>query len=1425
MYMLQIKRCFWLMLCCKVGWAAPPAWQITASDFQYSMAIVAVVKVGGMISDDPNDVVGVFVGSEVRGVASPSVSANGQLLVFLQVYSNTASGETLLFRIYDASSDSEIVAVTTANFQADMPVGSVSTPYFVTDNNGPTDIYLTSETIEENQPAGTLLGSLTATDLDAGESFVFTLSSGTGDTDNSSFEIRGNELFTRSMFDFETKSSYSIRLRATDTQSEFIDEIFTISVTDINDPPTQIVLSMTSLEENISLGTEIALLSVEDQDINPTNYTYALVSGAGSDDNASFTIYENSVRSNGQFDFEEQSTYTIRLRATDSQNLLREETFVLTVEDVNDPPTGLSVDEVFVNERLPSASRITELTALDQDARDTHTYTLRNHTSRFGVSNNELVLLTSLDYESQALYFLEIEITDAEEATYTAQFALYVTDANDLPVSILFFPETLDEEASIGTLAGTFSTEDDDAESMYTYTLVSGQGDTDNTLFSIRNDQILTNASLDYETKSSLSFRLRSTEEGTSNYVEEFYSIEILNVNEPPSDITLSAQTIEENQLPGTLVGECEVVDPDLVDAHKFYLVSGTGSANNSLFLITADHRLVNRETLDFESYSTLNIRIAVVDQAGLVYEKEFIITVEDDLTERTPNLALSAYVVDESASVGTEIGMLSVVNTSVLTGAVSYNIMGGTGDGYFRVAGASVLVDQVLDFETQAFYSIMVQAMDMSSNALSEEFVIVLNDQGDAPTDITLSNLEMDENTASDVPVATIFTIDEDAEDMFQYALVSGSGSDDNTSFVISATNQLRTRSASFDYEAKDTYTIRLSTTDSESNVFEKTFTIQLRDINEAPTNMSLRLEGLSENQPEGTLIGTLSTQDPDLGDSFRYALVEGDGDTHNESVFVSGNEIFTASVLDAETLSTLSIRLRTIDQSGLSFERVFSVRVQDTDDPHTNLQLSPATIVENQPVGTVIGTLSVDDVDNSSITYSILQSSLADAFDILSEELVSNRVFNFEDENRFTIVVEARDGTGYSIEQTFRIEVINADDPPTGIDISRQSIAENNAVGDVVGAFSLTDDDNSLVPQAFTYELVSGSGSTDNADFKIDGQNLLANTVFNYEEKPVRSIRIRASNASGLGLTRTFLISVIDLNDAPTSVLLSQSTITENSPTGTLISLISTDDQDVTDQFSYQLLGDVRQIGLFNVVGDRLYSNAVFNYEAKRNYEISIQVLDRSGARITSNFTIEVQDANDPPVLLLQELSVTENAEPGETIGNIFASDEDEGQEITYDFFLSTSDLLRDYEHYTIHPSTGYLTVEDPQGIDYEQRATHEIIVLAADNGTPTQRDTMRYTIDILDVAETTLPASLVISPNDDGMNDYWVIENVELYQNLELIVFSSLGQVVFQTINYQNNWKGTYEDQTLPRGVYHYIFKDMNGNVQYRGTISIL
>jgi gliding motility-associated-like protein len=74
-------------------------------------------------------------------------------------------------------------------------------------------------------------------------------------------------------------------------------------------------------------------------------------------------------------------------------------------------------------------------------------------------------------------------------------------------------------------------------------------------------------------------------------------------------------------------------------------------------------------------------------------------------------------------------------------------------------------------------------------------------------------------------------------------------------------------------------------------------------------------------------------------------------------------------------------------------------------------------------------------------------------------------------------------------------------------------------------------------------------------------------------------------------------------------------------------------------------------------------------------------------------------------------------------------------------------------------------------------------------------------------------------VITPNSDGVNDYFEITNSDKYANNVLQVFNRWGKIVFEQQNYDNKWDGG----NLADGTYFYIFKYLD-NV-YNGSLTIL
>jgi len=102
-------------------------------------------------------------------------------------------------------------------------------------NEAPTAVALSATTVSENAASGTTVGTLSATDIDASETFTYALVSGTGSTDNASFSVSGTTLSTAAVFDFETKSSYSVRVRVTDAGGLTFERALTITFTDVNE--------------------------------------------------------------------------------------------------------------------------------------------------------------------------------------------------------------------------------------------------------------------------------------------------------------------------------------------------------------------------------------------------------------------------------------------------------------------------------------------------------------------------------------------------------------------------------------------------------------------------------------------------------------------------------------------------------------------------------------------------------------------------------------------------------------------------------------------------------------------------------------------------------------------------------------------------------------------------------------------------------------------------------------------------------------------------------------------------------------------------------------------------------------------------------------------------------------------------------------
>ncbi len=752
-----------------------------------------------------------------------------------------------------------------------------------------------------------------------------------------------------------------------------------INVNDVAESPTDIVLSNSSIDENSSDGAVVGTFSTADPDMGDS-FTYQLVSGAGADNNADFTIVGDQLRINSSLNFETQSSYLIRVQTTDSADASYTEAFMINVNDVAESPTNLVLSSSSIDENSPEGAVVGTFSTTDPDEGDSFTYQLVFGNNAFTIVGDQLLTNSSLDFETQSSYIISVQATDSTNNAFESVLIIDVNDVAESPTDINLSSSSIDENSPGGAVVGIFSTTDPDADDRFTYMLVSGVGDDDNDAFTIVGDSLRINSSLDFETQSSYSIRVQTTDSADNN-LESVLTINVNDVGESPTDLVLSSSSIDENSPSGAVVGTFGTTDPDEGDSFTYQLVSG-----NNAFTIVGDQLRIN-SSLDFETQSSYSIRVQTTDSADNNLESVLTINV-NDVGESPTDLVLSSSSIDENSPSGAVVGTFGTTDPDE-GDSFTYQLV--SGNNAFTIVGDQLRINSSLDFETQSSYSIRVQTTDSADNNLESVLTINVNDVGESPTDIVLSSSSINENSPRGAVVGTLETSDPDNGDTFTYQLVSG-----NNAFTIVG-DQLLTNS-SLDFETQSSYSLRVQTTDSANNNLESVLTINVIDVaeNSSPTDIVLSSSSLNEDSPSGAVVGTFGTSDSDNGDTFIYQLVSGDGDDDNAAFTIVGDQLRINGVPDFETQSIYRILVQTTDSTGASYLEALIINVNNVAESPTDIVLSNSSINENSRAGAIVGTFSTSDPDGgNTFTYRLISGFDDDdnaAFTIVGDQLLIN-------------------------------------------------------------------------------------------------------------------------------------------------------------------------------------------------------------------------------------------------------------------------------------------------------------------------------------------------------------------------------------------------------------------------------------------------
>ncbi len=207
---------------------------------------------------------------------------------------------------------------------------------------------------------------------------------------------------------------------------------------------------------------------------------------------------------------------------------------------------------------------------------------------------------------------------DETNSTIESQLRKY---QNHAPTGLVMSANSVNESAELNTLVAELTTEDLDEDDQFTYSLVSGEGSTDNGTFNITGNELRINQLLDFEIQEELSIRVRSTDV-FGETIEKSFLITVNDVNETPININLSNDAVNEYMPIGTFVAKLSTFDPDNNNTHSYELTSGSDS-----FYISNDSLFTN-VVLVYSQQTHLEISITSTDQGGLFFEKNFIISI-----------------------------------------------------------------------------------------------------------------------------------------------------------------------------------------------------------------------------------------------------------------------------------------------------------------------------------------------------------------------------------------------------------------------------------------------------------------------------------------------------------------------------------------------------------------------------------------------------------------------------------------------------------------------------------------------------------------------------------------------------------------------------------------------------------------------------
>ena len=743
---------------------------------------------------------------------------------------------------------------------------------------------------------------------------------------------------------------------------------------------------------------------------------------------------------------------------------------------------------------------------------------------------------------------------------------------------------------------------------------------------------------------------------------------------------------------------------------------------------------------LDHETTAAYTLTVQVSD-GSLTADAEVTINVTDVNEAPVITAQTAPFMIEENAPFGTAVGMVTASDEDEGDDDLTFAITNGNTNEAFQIdnTGAiTVKTPAALDFETTPTFTLTVQVSDDENLSSDAEITVNLTDvAGNEAPIIAAQTFSVTENAASGTAVGTVAATDAEGDNL-TFAIIDGNAIGNNSAaFAISAGTGELTVAGTIDYEITPTYTLTVQVSDGMT-LATAAITINVANVNDNAPTIAAQIFSIAENAANGAAVGTVTATDAD-GDALTFSIT--DGNTGNAFAINAGTGAITVSgTLNRTTTQTYTLTVQVSDGT-TSMEAAVTINVTGTGGNQAPIIAAQTfSVAENAAANTPVGTMTATDADNDGLTFSITMGNDAGAFAInaSSGAITVAGALDHETTPTYTLTMQVSDGTATAnAAATIKVTDVN-EAPVVTAQTTAFTVAEDANNGTTVGTVAATDPEN----DPLTFSITSGNLSDAFTINARSGAITVAGTL-DRETTSTYTLTVRASDASLSG-TADFTVNVTDVNEAPTVTAQSSAfTVAENANNGTAVGTVAATDPE-NDRLTFSITnGNTGNAFAVNASSGAITVAGTLDHETTPTYTLTVRASDGSLSG-TANFTVNVTDVNEAPVVTAQNaaFTVAENAANGATVGTVAATDP-ESDRLTFSITAGNTGNA-----FAINASSGVITVAGT--VDYETTPTYTLTVRASDGSLS---GTANFTVNVTNVndnAPTIAAQTLSVAEN---------------------------------------------------------------------------